>query len=132
MYRVIVTGDRNWDCADLAVAILRRIKTRHPDLLIVHGNASGVDTAFESAARYLAVPTEPPPAAWDRLGPTAGPARHAEMVKLGARFAVAMHKTLTRSRGTLDCVRRCQAVRIPVYLNPDPLARKAACSLAAV
>lgn len=123
--RVIVTGDRHWSPGDLAVRILRRLKDRHGDaLVIVHGSATGIDTAFESAARYLGVRTEPHPADWETLGPAAGPRRNQEMVDAGARFVLACHRTLERSRGTLDCVRRANRAGIPVWLvsseRPEP------------
>jgi hypothetical protein len=38
------------------------------------------------------------------------------MVDLGARFALAVHRDLATSKGTGDCVRRCLAARIPVWL----------------
>jgi hypothetical protein len=64
----------------------------------------------------MRVSTEPHPADWRRHGNAAGPIRNAEMIASGVDFCVAVHRNLARSRGTLDCVRRCWEVGIPVYL----------------
>ena len=46
-----ITGDRIWGCPDLAERVLNRLLARYgPDLVIVHGGATGVDQAFHVAA----------------------------------------------------------------------------------
>jgi len=40
--RVIVTGDRDWYAPDLAAEVVKRLLVRYgPDLVIVHGGATG-------------------------------------------------------------------------------------------
>lgn len=115
--RVIVTGDRNWRCDDLAERVVSRLLRRHgPGLVIVHGAAAGVDSAFAAACEDLAVAHEPHPARWDELGLRAGPARNSEMVALGAALAVAVHRRIEWSKGTRDCANKCIVANIPVYL----------------
>ena len=122
--RVIITGDRNWRCQDLALNLVRRLKVRYgPDLVVVHGACRGVDTAFSNACRYLDVAEEPHPADWDGFGNGAGPKRNAEMVAAGADFAIAVHRCLDRSRGTRDCVTRAIAAGISVYLIDSETAK---------
>jgi hypothetical protein len=115
--RVVVTGDRNWYCLDLAGKIVERLAGRHSvdGFVIVHGAASGVDSAFRDA-RNPETPHEPHPAQWERLGKKAGPVRNQAMVDLGADFCIAVHRDLAGSRGTKDCVARCLKAGIPVYL----------------
>jgi hypothetical protein len=116
-FRVLVTGDRHWDCAEIADRIVRSLRGRHgARLVIVHGAAAGVDAAFQAACERLGVTHEPHPADWSAYGRGAGPRRNQAMVRAGARFAIAVHRELAASRGTRDCVKRCRAAQIPVYL----------------
>jgi hypothetical protein len=63
--RILVTGDRFWACHQLAASILRRLVTRYgPDLVIVHGDSTGVDESFATAAKGLGLTVEAHPAAW--------------------------------------------------------------------
>lgn len=117
MTRVLITGCRYWVCPALATIVLKSLVERHgADLVIVHGAANGVDSSFAEAAAKLGITHEPHPAAWKTLGRSAGPKRNAEMVARGAAFAIAVHRSLLTSRGTLDCVRQCLAAGIPVWL----------------
>jgi len=84
--------------------------------VIVHGDASGVDLSFDEACRRENIPTEPHPAHWRELGRAAGPRRNAEMISTGIDFCIAVHRSLSRSRGTQDCVSRCLEANIPAYL----------------
>jgi hypothetical protein len=118
--RIIVTGDRFWTCHRLAAAILVRLVARYgPEIVVVHGGATGVDESFDSACRGLGVKTEVHPVTggdWERLGKKAGPLRNEEMVRAGAGLCVALHRFLSNSKGTKDCVRRAVGAGIPTYL----------------
>ena len=115
--RIVVSGDRFWDCPDLAAATLRRLVARYgPDIVIVHGGACGVDQAFAEACRHLVIKAEPHVADWKGLGNIAGPARNREMVQAGADLCVALHRSLESSKGTKDCVRQAISAGIRVYL----------------
>ena len=115
--RVIVTGDRNWACRELAEMIVSRLLARFgPGLIIVHGDAAGVDAAFAAACDELGVEQERHPADWDRLGKRAGPIRNAEMVALGAVLCLAVHKRIRFSKGTKNCSRLAIEAGIPTWL----------------
>jgi hypothetical protein len=115
--RVIVTGDRFWSCHQLATAILRRLVARYgPDIVIVHGDATGVDESFATAAKGLGIAVEAHPADWDRLGKRAGPIRNQQMVDAGAGLCIALHRFLMNSKGTKDCARQAIEAGIPTYL----------------
>jgi hypothetical protein len=115
--RILITGDRSWACHKLATTILDRLIARYgPDLVIVHGDATGVDESFGTAAKGLGLSVEAHAAEWDRQGPAAGPIRNAEMMRAGADLCVALHRSISASKGTKDCVRKALAARIPLYL----------------
>jgi hypothetical protein len=131
--RVIITGDRAWHAPALAAEVVKRLLVRYgPDLVIVHGGATGIDWSFTQACANLGVKVEVHPARWDHLdvpgavirenkygvryNANAGPIRNAEMVAAGAGLCVALHRFLRQSRGTKDCVRRAIEAKIPTYL----------------
>jgi hypothetical protein len=114
--RVIITGSRNWTCHALARRVIARLIARHGEVDIVQGAAAGVDHAFVKAAYDAACGVCSYAADWEKFGKRAGPLRNQEMVDAGADFCIAVHRSLARSRGTKDCVERCLAAGIPVYL----------------
>jgi len=62
--RVIVTGDRFWVCPQLAAAVVKRLVDRYgPEIVIVHGDATGVDECFGRAAKGYGLTVE---AAWTK------------------------------------------------------------------
>jgi hypothetical protein len=116
-------GQAGFQPLELAAEVVKRLLIRYgPDLLIVHGGASGIDWSFTRACADLGVKVEVHPARWDvldapgaiirqnkdglRYNANAGPIRNAKMVAAGAGMCVAFHRFLARSRGTKDCVRR--------------------------
>ncbi len=118
--RVIVSGDRRWNCRSLAIRIVYGLMVKHGTaLLIVHGAAPGVDSAFAEACNDLGVDFEPHPADWQAHGRAAGPIRNGEMIAAGAAMVIACHRNLAGSRGTRDCVKRALAAGIPVWLVED-------------
>jgi hypothetical protein len=122
--RVIVTGDRAWECRELAGDVVRRLVAKYGQgLVIVHGAAGGVDAAFGAAAEAQGVAVEPHRAEWVRLGKRAGPSRNQRMVDGGADFCLAFHRFIANRRGTKDCARRAIAAGIPTYLVDGDEAR---------
>jgi hypothetical protein len=116
-YRVLVTGDRHWYCLPLAEAIVTRLKAKHgPALLVVHGAANGVDSAFADACLSLGVDQEPHAADWETHGRAGGPIRNSAMVALGADVCLAFSPDLAKSHGTRDCSRKAIAAGIPTWL----------------
>jgi hypothetical protein len=116
--RIIVTGCRNWACDDLAAAIVGRLVGRYgrDGLVIVHGGASGVDSAFHNASVFANVAREVYPADWQNQGKRAGPIRNGVMVAKGADLCIAVHKFLMNSKGTRDCCNQAIAAGIPTFL----------------
>jgi hypothetical protein len=132
--RVGITGDRSWNCPALARRIVRRLKARYgEDVIIVHGDCeTGFDHEVELAAQEEGVRTERHPAKWDDLShpdakirtrkdgkqydAMAGPRRNGEMVASGLDFVIVGHPNLAGSKGTRDMVAQCLAVGLPVWL----------------
>ena len=131
--RVIVTGDRNWNAPELAEEVLNRLLARYgPGLVIVHGEATGIDRSFAHACGELEIEQEAHPARWEDLdhpeaeirydsrgrayNANAGPIRNAEMVAAGAGMCLAFHRAISASKGTKDCARRAIEAGIPTYL----------------
>lgn len=93
--RVLVTGSRTWTDAVLVKRRLFAAVQPRKDRpgIVVHGDAKGVDQIADDwakawAARGFDVTPEPHPADWSR-GRSAGHARNAEMVALGADLCLA-------------------------------------------
>lgn len=131
--RIIVTGDRNWYAPDLAEQVLNRLLRRYgPNLVIVHGAATGIDRSFAEACGELGIKQEAHPARWEELdhpeavirydkrnrpyNTNAGPIRNHAMVDAGAEMCLAFHRAISSSKGTKDCARRAIAAVIPTYL----------------
>jgi hypothetical protein len=118
--RILVTGDRFWACHSLAAQILRRLVYRYgPGITIIHGGDPGVDESFATACRGLGVTAEPHLADWKGLGNIAGPDRNKQMVEAGAELCIALHRSITTSKRTKDCIRQAVAAAIPTYLIAD-------------
>jgi hypothetical protein len=116
--RIIVTGDRFWDCRTLAIRTLDLFVHEHgrKNIVIIHGVAGGVDSAFSGACVLARVQHEPYPPDRDQLGKQAGRRRNREMVASGADLCLAVHSYLLSSKGTRDCCLQAMNAGIPAYL----------------
>ena len=115
--RVLITGDRHWHCSRLAADVVARLVAKYgPNIVIVHGDAEGVDRSFDAVAIAAGVAIESHSARWKDLGPRAGPVRNAAMVDAGADLCLAVHRTLEASKGTKGCAALAIAAGIPTYL----------------
>ena len=111
--RIIVTGDRFWNCQDLAARIVVRLIKRYGEILIVHGGACGGDQSFSLACQNLGVPTESYPTRWSDVGNRAGPFKNGEMVAAGAQLCIALHRTLETGRERRTAVGKLSPLAYP-------------------
>jgi hypothetical protein len=118
--RILVTGDRHWDCPDLAIQIVSRLLARYgPELVVIHGGKPGVDRAVAEACETLNVPHESRMLSWHQTGlPTIG-TKNRELIKAAPDICVAIHESIGSNKRTRDCVRQALQERIPTFLISD-------------
>lgn len=111
--RVLITGSRNW--TDEA-PIRELIDSLPSDAIVIHGNAPGADLIANRLSLARGLHVKAWQAAWHRFGRDAGPMRNQRMVDEG-KPTEAHAFPLPGSRGTWDCVRRCEAAGVPVTVH---------------
>lgn len=129
--RVLICGDRNWRDK----ATIRKVVMRIPlDWTVMTGVARGADEWADFYARARGLDVVQFPARWDEhdhLGRTAVPCRcpylaerckaagirrNQQMLAEGRPdLVIYFHKSLERSKGTRDMVRRARAAGVAVY-----------------
>lgn len=114
--RVLVTGSRTWEAAEVIVVALAEAFAVNPpgeDFTVVHGACpAGADDMADRAARRFGWQVERHAADWDRYGKAAGFRRNIEMVKAGADVCLAFIKD--GSRGASHCAAAAKRAGIPV------------------
>lgn len=120
--RVLITGDRHWTSAAVIERELRLLiaaNKKWPLKLwtLIHGDARGADRIGAAVAEALGMKAVAFPADWQRFGPGAGPIRNQQMLDEGRpEFVLAFHSDITKSKGTRDMLRRCEALGLPFVL----------------
>jgi len=131
--RILVTGSRSLDEAghryvdSVLAATFDELSSKNlgrQAVAFVHGAARGVDDAVRRWVEDTfpvgsGVTHEPYPAAWDRLGKSAGIVRNDEMVNAGAHLCLAFPRPAF-SVGTWDCIRRAANAGIITRIYPLP------------
>lgn len=107
MYRILVTGSRDWWSKEVVWEALQEAYSYCPggvEAVVVHGACpSGADSLASGWARANKVKIERHPADWKTHGRAAGPIRNREMVKLGADICLAFIRDNSRgASGTAD------------------------------
>ena len=110
---VLVTGSREWTDVDSVVRALDFYLQRWPGMKLIVGDcATGADRIALRWAKQSGVPWRRFAAKWKELGKRAGPERNQRMVNAGPDVCLAF--PLPGSHGTIDCMRRAYAAKIPV------------------
>lgn len=114
MYRLLVSGSREWAFPNILGMVLLEEWMKHPDLVIIQGDAQGADRmAKEWGIRHLGMDrVENYPAPWDLYGKGAGGIRNQRMVDTNPDKAIFFFWT-PDSKGTLDCLKRAERAGIP-------------------
>ena len=120
--RIAIVGEGSWKCDDLAKAIVRRLITRYgEDIVIVHGDPTGVVQSFLAACAELKIRTETRVPDW-RIGTPPLRLRTDELFNGGADLCIAVHRYIGICQRTIDCVRRAVRSGIPTFLIEDDTA----------
>jgi YspA, cpYpsA-related SLOG family len=116
MYRVLITGSRDWDDPAEVWQVLDDLEREHGVLLVIHGRCpTGADFhAHMWVARRQGRTEKGFRPNWRLLGRAAGPARNTAMVTYGADECVAFFQPGAANAGTLDCSSKAEAAGIPV------------------
>ena len=110
---LLVSGDRYYKDIEAVWEALKGL--RHYYETLVHGDADGADFMCKVIATGFGMVVKAYPADWERFGKPAGPIRNSEMIEKEKPDAlVFFHYNLHSSRGTIDCIKKCQAKGIPV------------------
>lgn len=116
--RVLICGDRDWSCFRCIRAL---VVTLPKDAVVIEGEARGADRMARIAAEESLLEVLPFPAKWDSYGPSAGPIRNREMLKVGAPTrVVAFHNDIAQSKGTKHMVETARAAGVPVEVRTCP------------
>lgn len=120
--RILITGDRNWQCVPTARLILFRLQAKFPTFTIISGHCRGVDVSLETSCKEMGIPNEIYPADWSK-GKRSGPMRNQKMVDSGIDMTIGFHQNIGLSRGTRDCLTRSLDKGIPTFLVIDDVGK---------
>jgi len=115
---LLVCGSRTIPEFDAEKAIVEWINQNGVPSKIVHGGCRGPDQAAGNVGSRFSVPVHVYTADWAK-GRRAGPERNERMIRHSAAthcLALCDKYDLEDSRGTFDCVTRCRAHSIPVWV----------------
>jgi hypothetical protein len=112
MFRLLVTGSRDWSDVDAVVRELEVVQAHEGEqVVLVSGNCRGADLIAEDIAVKFGWMIERHPADWKTHGKRAGFIRNGEMVELGADYCVAFVKD--NSAGASNTVVKARIAKIP-------------------
>ena len=113
--RVLFTGSRNWYNDRIIAKVIDSLPA---DAVVIHGAArGGADAIVDRLAKARGLKVEAYPADWNMHGKAAGPIRNQRMIDEG-RPTEAYAYPMFDSKGTWDCVRRCEAAGVPTIVEP--------------
>lgn len=118
MVKVLICGDRHWTNYNSILDVVRRLKAKYGDVLIIEGEAPGADTLAMKAAIQLNLPVKGFPVDWKKYGNSAGPRRNQQMLDENPDISmvIAFHPDMQSSRGTRDMIARAKVLGIKTYL----------------
>jgi hypothetical protein len=112
--RIIVAGDRFWNCDQVAENIVRRLVAHYgSDIVIALGGGPGVDQSFSMACRRLGVTIDLYLADLSHLGDDRFGNR--ELLRRGAGLCILVHRS-TLDEGSRDLAQQAIAAGVPTYL----------------
>lgn len=118
--RVLICGSRGWHDPAPINAILAGLDVlaegKNEKLTVIHGAAPGADTLASRIAHRWGLEVIGEPADWDQYGKAAGPIRNQKMLDDHKPDVVYAFRSVGKSNGTDDMVRRSKESGLPVYI----------------
>ena len=118
--KLVVTGGRDYQLTDADLEFLDDLARKHGVDELIHGAASGADSAAAAWAERRMIPTRPVPAKWKQFGRAAGPMRNAELVAIAKREG-AIVAAFPGNRGTANMIAQARAAGVEVIPSPTRL-----------
>ena len=130
--RILVCGSRTWDNKEAIETRMydqltaaqkgyRDVRTGVPELVFIHGAASGADELCQEVVEdmhddgHLWVAVQEFPAEWNKYGRAAGPIRNKQMLVEG-RPEIVLAFWDGKSRGTANMISQAKAAGVPVEI----------------
>ena len=120
--RVIVCGGRDYGKnpdgsnndaeMDFLFNFLTELLIKHPDMVVIQGEARGADRLAKNWAEFINVPVVSFPANWVLYGKLAGPIRNLQMIQEGKPDLVVAFRG---GSGTKDMIRQAMQHGIEVF-----------------
>jgi len=115
--KVLFCGDRHWQNYNSILDIVKRLKVKYGDIIIIEGECDGADKLAKKAAVECDIPCRSYPADWDKYGNAAGPIRNQQMLDSEhPEMVIAFHSNIEYGKGTKDMVNRAQKHGIETYI----------------
>lgn len=126
MIRVLITGSRSWENAELIDQDLARLEGRYgyARLIVITGGAAGADKVGGKVARDRRIHVADVGALWDKNGRAAGPLRNHAMLGLQPHLVLAYHYEASlewAKSGTYNMVKQAREVGIKCVVRLVPV-----------
>ncbi len=123
--RLLICGSRGWRDPHPIDAIIAGYDVisegRNERLVIIQGDAPGADRLAKRLGRQWGAIVISEPADWDQHGKAAGPIRNQKMLDEHHPDVVYAFRSVGKSNGTDDMIRRARAAGIPTFVvNETP------------
>jgi hypothetical protein len=118
--RVIYSGDRKWTDIQSVYDSLQwliRNNVEKETIVVIEGEAPGLDRMARQEAEELGLVVEKYPANWNKFGRAAGPIRNWQMLTTGADVIMAFHSDIANSHGTKNMINVSIKKGVPVFLH---------------
>lgn len=105
MFKLLVTGDRNWASEGVVDHVLDLYVQAHgaKNILLIAGKARGLDTIAATLAKAKGIHVAEVEALWETYHRAAGPIRNGVMLAIDPDEVVAFHNDIENSKGTKHC-----------------------------
>jgi hypothetical protein len=112
--RILIAGQRSWNCHKLAEAILRRLQARYgSDIVVALGGSPGVDWAFCTACERLGIAKDVYLADFSHVGDYSF--GNAELVRRGVGLCLILHRRVL-DKASQDLMEKAIMAEIPTWL----------------